>query len=82
MKSKLIIFAVLLLTCTATGAAVSAAASDESEVRNSVQRIFDQLKAGQYEGLYDSLPSSTRSQIWDCGADHSPAPRRFAYGAI
>jgi len=28
-----------------------------------VQRIFDQLKAGQYEGLYDSLPSSTRSRV-------------------
>jgi len=42
---------------------VSAAPSDESEVRNSVQRIFDQLKAGQYEALYDSLPSSTRSRV-------------------
>jgi hypothetical protein len=63
MKSKLVIFAVLLLACTMTGGAVSAAASDESEVRSSVQRIFDQLKAGQYEGLYDSLPSSTRSRV-------------------
>ena len=63
MKSKLIIFAVLFLICTASGAAVSAAASDESEVRSAVQRIFDQLKAGQYEVLYDSLPSSTRSRV-------------------
>ena len=63
MKSKLIIFAVLFLTCTPTGAVVSAAASDESEVRSAVQRIFDQLKAGQYEVLYDSLPSSTRSRV-------------------
>jgi len=63
MKSKLIIFAVLFLTCTASGAAVSAAASDESDVRSAVQRIFDQLKAGQYEALYDSLPSSTRSRV-------------------
>jgi hypothetical protein len=63
MKSKLIIFALLFLTCTATGAAVSAAGADESEVRSAVQRIFDQLKAGQYEVLYDSLPSSTRSRV-------------------
>src|SRR6266850_5343275 len=63
MKNKLVIFAVLLLTCTLTGGALSAAASDESEVRSSVQRIFDQLKAGQYEVLYDSLPSSTRSRV-------------------
>ncbi len=63
MKSKLIVFALLLLTCTAIGAAAGSAASDESEVRSAVQRIFDQLKAGQYEVLYDSLPSSTRSRV-------------------
>jgi hypothetical protein len=39
------------------------AASDESDVRNAVQHIFDQLKSGQYESLYDSLPSSSRSRI-------------------
>ena len=38
-------------------------ASDQSEVRAAVQRIFDQLKAGEYGGLYDSLPSSSRSRI-------------------
>ncbi len=42
---------------------VAAAPSDESEVRAAVQRIFDQLKAGQYEALYDSLPSSSRTRI-------------------
>ena len=63
MKSKLIVFGLLLLTGSATAGAVSAAPSDESEVRSSVQRIFDQLKAGQYEALYDSLPSSTRSRV-------------------
>ena len=42
---------------------VAAAPSDESEVRAAVQRIFDQLRAGQYEALYDSLPSSSRSRI-------------------
>ena len=63
MKIKLIAFAVMFLTCTAGGAGVSAAASDESEVRTAVQRIFDQLKAGQYDALYDSLPSSTRSRV-------------------
>ena len=55
MKSKLIILAPLLLIYTATAGAVSAAPSDESEVRSAVQRIFDQLKDGQYEALYDSL---------------------------
>src|SRR5437016_9624940 len=37
--------------------------SDQSDVRAAVPRIFDQLKAGQYEALYDSLPSSSRSRI-------------------
>jgi hypothetical protein len=37
--------------------------SDESEVRSAVQHIFDQLKAGQYEALYDSLPSSSRARL-------------------
>src|SRR5437762_186399 len=39
------------------------APSDQSEVRAAVQRIFDQLKAREYEALYDSLPSSSRSRI-------------------
>ena len=63
IKSKLIIPALMLLTCAATAGAVKAAPSDESDVRNAVQRIFDQLKGGQYEALYDSLPSSTRSRL-------------------
>jgi hypothetical protein len=39
------------------------APSDESDVRATVQRVFDQLKSGQYAALYDSLPSSSRSRI-------------------
>src|SRR2546430_11090898 len=42
---------------------IALAASDESDVRNAVQHIFDQLKNGQYEALYDSLPSSTRGRL-------------------
>ena len=37
--------------------------SDESDVRSAVQRIFEQLKGGQYEALYDSLPSSSRARL-------------------
>jgi len=36
---------------------------DESEVRAAIQRVFDQLKSGQYEAVYDGLPSSTRARI-------------------
>jgi len=68
MKTNRAIFWLILL---ATGFSlflvgtrmVAAAPSDESDVRAAVQRIFDQLKAGQYEALYDSLPSSSRARI-------------------
>jgi hypothetical protein len=41
----------------------TARASEQSDVRAAVQRIFDQLKSGQYEMLYDGLPSSSRTRI-------------------
>ena len=63
MKTKLIIPILFFLTSITTVGAASATPSNESEVRSSVQRIFDQLKAGEYEALYDSLPSSTRSRV-------------------
>jgi len=47
----------------ASAAPASAAPSDEAEVRNAVQRIFNQLKSGEYAALYDSLPSSSRSRV-------------------
>src|SRR5947208_15716847 len=43
--------------------------SDQSDVRAAVQSIFDQLKAGQYEAIYVSLPSYSLSRV---------ARRRFA----
>jgi hypothetical protein len=51
---------VILLICPP---AWSAAPSDQSDVRAAVQHIFDQLKNGEYESLYDSLPASARSRI-------------------
>jgi hypothetical protein len=68
MKSKLLILSLVFVVCCLSFAApanpaVSAALSDESEVRSAVQHIFDQLKGGQYEALYDSLPSSSHSRM-------------------
>ena len=37
--------------------------SDEAEVRGVAQRVFQQLKAGQYGELYDALPAASRSRI-------------------
>jgi len=38
-------------------------ASDEAEVRGVVQTVFQQLRSGQYEQLYDSLPAASRSRV-------------------
>src|SRR5262249_14365817 len=66
MRSKLII-PCLSLFVFSFGLIISiqalAAPSNESEVRSVVQRVFNQLKDGNYDSLYDSLPSSSQSRI-------------------
>jgi hypothetical protein len=44
-------------------ARIIASPSDESDVRGTIQRVFDQLKSGKYSELYDGLPSSSRNRI-------------------
>jgi hypothetical protein len=63
-KTKLILRTILFSAATFLIAvsACPAAASDQSDVRAAVQRIFDQLKNGEYAGLYDALPSSARTR--------------------
>jgi hypothetical protein len=67
MKSKRTILSLLLLISgfilVMSVGSLAATPADESDVRGAVQRIFDQLKAGQYEALYDSLPSSSRTRL-------------------
>ena len=38
-------------------------ASDESEVRGTVQQVFQQLKSRDFGAAYDSLPSSSRKRM-------------------
>jgi hypothetical protein len=38
-------------------------ASDQSDVRATVQSVFEQLKARQYSALYDLLPNSSRNRM-------------------
>ena len=38
-------------------------AENEGEVRGTVQRVFQQLKSGEYGALYDSLPAATRTRM-------------------
>lgn len=56
------ILASIVLAIMSTSGA-QAAPSVETEVRATVQRVFDQLKSGQYAALYDGLPSSSRARI-------------------
>lgn len=53
-----VIFGALVLLTPSIGRA-----TDEAEVRGTVQRVFEQLKSRDYSALYDSLPSSSRSRM-------------------
>jgi hypothetical protein len=68
--------ALLCLWGTSTSAR---AASPESDARAVVQRVFDQLKAGQYNSLYDTLPSSSRARISRAGFNSTLQRTRSMY---
>src|SRR5437764_14612171 len=65
MKTKFasIVICALAAAVLLLGSANQASASDESDVRAAIQRVFNQLKSGQYDALYDGLPSSFRGRI-------------------
>lgn len=62
MTTKLVHAAILIGICTALSA-TPLYASDVTDVRGTVERVFQQLKARDYGSLYDSLPSSSRSRM-------------------
>lgn len=55
-----VLLALMLLEASST---TTRAASQDRDVRAVVQRVFDQLKAGQYNSLYETLPSTSRARI-------------------
>ena len=61
--SPLLVVTALLFLAALPVAALARAASDEAEVRSVVQQDFNQLKSGQYEALYDSLPADSKKRI-------------------
>lgn len=57
------ICAVIVLLLVALGLTTFAApGSEENEVRQVVQQVFQQLQSQNYGAVYDSLPSSTRNR--------------------
>lgn len=62
-KPAFVLLVVAFLAVCGMSQPATAAVSDEGDVRATIQRVFDQLKSGQYAVLYDGLPSSSRSRI-------------------
>jgi hypothetical protein len=60
-KSKITLS--VLAFCAILFSPFTVSASEEAEVRGTVQRIFQQLKSRDYGSLYDSLPLSSRSRM-------------------
>lgn len=62
-KMKIKFYAVMLAACAIIVSATmtnARAVSDETEVRGMVERVFQQLKSGQYSALYDALPANSQ----------------------
>ena len=56
-------YTLVFIVVALLGLRSSAQASDESEVRNMVNQVFEQLKSHDYSSLYDVLPGSARSRM-------------------
>ena len=54
---------VSLLLSAALPAQAARGARDEAEVRGVVERIFQQLKAGDYDALYETLPTAQQRRV-------------------
>lgn len=60
MKRYSLSLVLLMLALVAYG---PVKASDQADVRSTVQNVFEQLKAHNYSALYDLLPGSSRSRM-------------------
>ena len=54
---------ILVLAVAFISAGALVKASDQSDVRSTVQNVFEQLKSRNYEALYDSLPGASRKRM-------------------
>lgn len=60
MKKSVSILGLVTLLCLLP---LTAQASDQTDVRSTVQSVFEQLKAHNYSALYDLLPASARNRM-------------------
>lgn len=63
MRKYVLNVVVLVLVVGFVSANTLAKASDSSDVRTTVQSVFDQLKSQNYSALYDLLPGSSRNRM-------------------
>ena len=67
MKTKryliLLVAVTLLYAARSPLLAATRAGRGETEVRGVIKRIFEELKSGQYEALYETLPAASRARI-------------------
>jgi hypothetical protein len=61
MRIRNIAVAVLAVVFISNSALVKA--SDQSDVRTTVQSVFEQLKSRNYDALYDFLPGASRNRM-------------------
>ncbi len=55
--------ALFISLCAFASAKPKTAATGSGEVRSAVERAFQQLRAGEYDALYDVLPSTSQKRI-------------------
>ena len=63
MKRYVSNFVVAVLTIVFISAGAVVKASDQSDVRATVQNVFQQLKSRNYGALYDFLPGASRNRM-------------------
>jgi hypothetical protein len=63
MRKYILNISLLILAAGLMSANAVIKASEHSEVRSTVQSVFEQLKSHNYSALYDLLPGSSRSRM-------------------
>jgi hypothetical protein len=54
---------ILVLVVALISVGIAVKASDQSDVRSTVQNVFEQLKSRNYDALYDVLPGASRKRM-------------------
>ncbi|MBD0370258.1 MAG: hypothetical protein ICV60_05445 [Pyrinomonadaceae bacterium] len=62
-RRLIMLSALALIIVAGPQAILSATSDDKAEVRSTVQRIFNQMKARQYDDLYDSLSETSKKRV-------------------